>query len=140
MKFYISTTGIKRVTISNPGAGKAPHAASTAPRRISTRSILPLLLTLAIVLPFFFVRVAFLVLESAAACSSTLGNYAPPAFELCNLENGCTDLILLNVPSIFLTPEETSVLRLIFVVEKKTLDRVQALFQSNRHYSLHDFR
>ncbi|KAG7034861.1 putative galacturonosyltransferase 15, partial [Cucurbita argyrosperma subsp. argyrosperma] len=76
MKFYISTTGIKRLTISNSNSNstavKPPAPSSTAPhRRISTRSILPLLLTLAIVLPFLFVRIAFLVLESAADCSSS---------------------------------------------------------------------
>ncbi|XP_023513240.1 probable galacturonosyltransferase 15 [Cucurbita pepo subsp. pepo] len=80
MNFYISTTGIKKLTISNSAALKPPPLPpppppppSTAPnRRISTRSILPLLLTLAIVLPFCFLRIAFFVLESAAACSSSI--------------------------------------------------------------------
>ncbi|KAM1014370.1 hypothetical protein ACFX2C_044365 [Malus domestica] len=72
MKFYISTTGIKRLTISSAGAGKgSPSTAAT--RRISVRTVLPLLLVLALVLPFLFVRIAFIVLESATACSSTLG-------------------------------------------------------------------
>ncbi|PQQ13729.1 putative galacturonosyltransferase 15 [Prunus yedoensis var. nudiflora] len=68
MKFYISTTGIKRLTISSAGAGKA----SPATRRISGRTVLPLVLVLALILPFLFVRTAFIVLESATACSSTL--------------------------------------------------------------------
>ncbi|XP_022985948.1 probable galacturonosyltransferase 15 [Cucurbita maxima] len=76
MNFYISTTGIKKLTISNSAALKPPPPPpppSTVPnRRISTRSILPLLLTLAIVLPFCFLRIAFFVLESAAACSSSI--------------------------------------------------------------------
>ncbi|KAM1131471.1 hypothetical protein TB1_045267 [Malus domestica] len=71
MKFYISTTGIKRLTISSAGAGKgSPSTAAT--RRISGRTVLPLLLVLALVLPFLFVRIAFIVLESTTACSSTL--------------------------------------------------------------------
>lgn len=75
MKFYISTSGIKRVTISGSGgAGKGSLATATASRRISSRTMLPVVLVLAIALPFFFVRIAFLVLESAAACSSPLGN------------------------------------------------------------------
>ncbi|XP_059450043.1 probable galacturonosyltransferase 15 isoform X2 [Corylus avellana] len=73
MKFYISTTGIKRVTISSSGAaGKASPTKATAPRRISSRTLLPVLLVLGIALPFLFVRIAFLVLESATACSSPL--------------------------------------------------------------------
>lgn len=73
MKFYISTSGIKRVTISGSGgAGKGSLATATASRRISSRTMLPVVLVLAIALPFFFVRIAFLVLESAAACSSPL--------------------------------------------------------------------
>lgn len=70
MKFYISTTGIKRLTISSASASKA----SPATRRISGRTVLPLVLVLALILPFLFVRIAFIVLESATACSSTLGN------------------------------------------------------------------
>lgn len=76
MKFYISTTGIKRVTISNSGTGKrssAPAAALAGRRIPSSRTLLPVVLVLGIVLPFLFVRVAFLVLESSAVCSSSLG-------------------------------------------------------------------
>lgn len=75
MKFYISTTGIKRVTISNSSTGKrsSEPAAALASRRItSSRTLLPVLIVLGIVLPFLFVRVAFLVLESSAVCSSSL--------------------------------------------------------------------
>ncbi|XP_028760240.1 probable galacturonosyltransferase 15 isoform X2 [Neltuma alba] len=81
MKFYISAKGIKRViAISNSGGGGAgkglakTSTAATAPaaggRRISAGAFLPAVLLLGIVLPFLFVRIAFLVLESAAVCSS----------------------------------------------------------------------
>ncbi|XP_050228243.1 probable galacturonosyltransferase 15 isoform X2 [Mercurialis annua] len=70
MKFYISTTGIKRLNI--PGGGGGGGKGSAANRRISGRTLLPVLLVLAIVLPFLFVRIAFLVLESATACNSSL--------------------------------------------------------------------
>lgn len=82
MKFYISASGIKKVTISNPGigigkggGGCAAAAAALAARRFSGRSLLLLLLLLAIVLPFIFVRFAFLVLESASVCDSPLGTF-----------------------------------------------------------------
>lgn len=81
MKFYISTSGIKRVTISNDSASSSPPAAemkgkgtpltTAGSRRISYRTMLPALLLFGIVLPFMFVRIAFLVLESATACSSS---------------------------------------------------------------------
>ncbi|KAI4306032.1 hypothetical protein L6164_029346 [Bauhinia variegata] len=72
MKFYISTKGIKRVTISNgAGDGKgSPKTTAPSSRRFSTRTLLPATLVLGIVLPFLFVRIAFLVLESAALCNS----------------------------------------------------------------------
>ncbi|KAK4278987.1 hypothetical protein QN277_016754 [Acacia crassicarpa] len=74
MKYYISASGIKRVTISNGAAGKgsAKTGAATAAsgRRISARTLLPVVLLLAIVLPFLFVRFAILVLESTSVCSS----------------------------------------------------------------------
>ncbi|KAA8526218.1 hypothetical protein F0562_008043 [Nyssa sinensis] len=77
MKFYISTTGIKRVTISSSGgeggAGGFWEAmkgkGSPVTRRISRRAVL----ILGIVLPFLFVRIAFIVLESATICSFSLG-------------------------------------------------------------------
>ncbi|XP_035549337.1 probable galacturonosyltransferase 15 isoform X2 [Juglans regia] len=73
MKFYISTTGIKRVTISSSGSAvKGSLPTATASRRIPSRTVLPVVLVLGIALPFLFVRIAFLVLESAAACSSPL--------------------------------------------------------------------
>ncbi|XP_044502257.1 probable galacturonosyltransferase 15 [Mangifera indica] len=74
MKFYISTTGINRVTISNSSKGSlAAPALTLASRRISTsRALLPVVLVLGIVLPLCFVRVAFLVLESTSICSSSL--------------------------------------------------------------------
>jgi len=83
MKFYISAKGIKRVTISNgKGSGKdttttagggSPTVSGSSGRRISLRTVLPVVLVLGILLPFVFVRVAILVLESATFCSS-LGN------------------------------------------------------------------
>ncbi|XP_010504844.1 PREDICTED: probable galacturonosyltransferase 15 isoform X1 [Camelina sativa] len=76
MKFYISATGIKKVTISNPGAGFGKGSGGgggcSAARRFSGRTLLLLLLLLALVLPFIFVRFAFLVLESASVCDSPL--------------------------------------------------------------------
>ncbi|WJX31818.1 hypothetical protein P8452_20209 [Trifolium repens] len=81
MKFYISAKGIKRVTISNGGgkgsgkdttavAGGNPAGSVSSGRRISLRTVLPVVLVLGILLPFVFVRVAILVLESATFCSS----------------------------------------------------------------------
>ncbi|KAG5094229.1 hypothetical protein JHK84_049817 [Glycine max] len=73
MKFYISTKGIKRVTISNgegKGSAKTTAVAAGAGRRISARTVFPVMVVLGIVLPFLFVRIAILMLESAAACSS----------------------------------------------------------------------
>ncbi|OAY57292.1 probable galacturonosyltransferase 15 [Manihot esculenta] len=71
MKFYISTTGIKRVTISNSGGSVGKGSTVAAYRRISSRTVLSVVLLLGILLPFLFVRIAFLVLESATACNST---------------------------------------------------------------------
>ncbi|KAK9284352.1 hypothetical protein L1049_023523 [Liquidambar formosana] len=73
MKFYISTAGVKRVTISgdmSPGM-KGKGATTPTNRRISIRTVLPVVIVLGIVLPFLFVRIAFLALESATACSSS---------------------------------------------------------------------
>ncbi|KAL0002210.1 hypothetical protein SO802_015991 [Lithocarpus litseifolius] len=76
MKFYISTKGIKRLTISSPDAGKGlpetAKATTALSRRIPSRTLLPVALVLGIVLPFLFVRIAFLVLESTTACYSPL--------------------------------------------------------------------
>ncbi|KAG5386367.1 hypothetical protein IGI04_037837 [Brassica rapa subsp. trilocularis] len=73
MKFYISAAGIKRVTISSPGGaiGKGGGGCAAA-RRFPGRTLILFLLMLAIVLPFIFVRFAFLVLESASVCDSPL--------------------------------------------------------------------
>ncbi|RVW39648.1 hypothetical protein CK203_109985 [Vitis vinifera] len=57
---------------TNSGSGKGSSAAAN--RRFSNRTFLPVVLLLAICLPFLFVRIAFLVLESATLCSS-LGNF-----------------------------------------------------------------
>lgn len=75
MKFYISTTGIKRVTILNGGAVAGAAGGPTA-RRFSHRTVLPAVLILAIVLPFLFVRIALLLLDSASVCTSSFGNLA----------------------------------------------------------------
>ncbi|XP_065629288.1 probable galacturonosyltransferase 15 isoform X2 [Quercus suber] len=76
MKFYISTKGIKRLTISSPVAGKGlpetAKATTALSRRIPSRTLLPVVLVLGIVLPFLFVRIAFLVLESTTVCYSPL--------------------------------------------------------------------
>lgn len=83
MRFYISTKGIKRFNISRP-AGRLSggsywqvmkaRGSPAITRRISLRSfMLPVLLMLAFVLPFMFLRVAYLVLESSTLCSSPLG-------------------------------------------------------------------
>ncbi|KAK9011499.1 hypothetical protein V6N11_044347 [Hibiscus sabdariffa] len=81
MKSYISTTGIKRVTISNSieggvskGTTVAATGAAAARGRLSSRPLLPVVLVLGILLPFLFVRIAFLVLESASSssCSSPI--------------------------------------------------------------------
>lgn len=78
-KYDIGATGIKRLNISRGGGGgglwgvirgKASLVA------ISQRPIMLLIaLMLAIILPFLFLRVAFFLLQSASACSSSsLGN------------------------------------------------------------------
>ncbi|KAH6780726.1 galacturonosyltransferase 15 [Perilla frutescens var. hirtella] len=79
MKFYISATGIKRLAVPSVAAGgggvwrgmkwkSSPQAAGK--RRLSHRTIR---LLVGLLLPFLFVRTAFLVLESAALCSSPIG-------------------------------------------------------------------
>ncbi|XP_011098074.1 probable galacturonosyltransferase 15 isoform X1 [Sesamum indicum] len=85
MKLYISTTGIKRVlavsSAAIPAAGgggglflpkmKGKHSVG---RRLTNRTaMLPAVLLLGFVLPFIFVRTAFLVLEYGALCSSSIG-------------------------------------------------------------------
>ena len=73
MKFYISASGIKRVTISNAVASGGNGGGG---RRLSHRTVLLAVLMLAIILPFLFVRIAFVVLESATVCSSSLGIFS----------------------------------------------------------------
>ncbi|KAK2662606.1 hypothetical protein Ddye_001180 [Dipteronia dyeriana] len=71
MKLYISTKAIKKVTISNSGKGSL--APALAIRRLwSSRALFPVVLVLGILLPFLFLRAAFLVLESSSLCSSSL--------------------------------------------------------------------
>lgn len=93
MKFYISASGIKRVTIpsSAPAGGGgggggggmkggkgSAGAGGGGTRRIYHRTVLlPVVLMLGLLLPFLFVRIAFLVLESASFCSSSIGNFSP---------------------------------------------------------------
>ncbi|XP_063948501.1 probable galacturonosyltransferase 15 isoform X4 [Daucus carota subsp. sativus] len=76
MKFYISTKGIKRLNRVSGGGywqGMKGRGSPAIIRRISYRTLLLLLLLMmAIVLPFMFLRVAYLVLESSALCSSPL--------------------------------------------------------------------
>ncbi|GFS36379.1 hypothetical protein Acr_00g0045650 [Actinidia rufa] len=69
MKFYISESGIKRVTISSAVASGGNGGGG---RRLSHRTVLLAVLMLAIILPFLFVRIAFVVLESSTVCSSSL--------------------------------------------------------------------
>lgn len=104
MKFYISTKGIRRVTISNEdgkGSAKTTTAGTGAGsgRRISARTVFPVVVVLGIVLPFLFVRIAILMLESAAVCSSfgnqfaclfTFFSFAYNSVQLLTLVTFCT--------------------------------------------------
>ncbi|KAL6975991.1 hypothetical protein U1Q18_024785 [Sarracenia purpurea var. burkii] len=89
MKFYIAATGIKRVTISSAVAGEGSGGGGNGGggggfwqvikgkgtpvrRRLSHRAVLPAAVVLGIILSFLFVRIAFIVLESATICSSSL--------------------------------------------------------------------
>lgn len=84
MKFYISATGIKRVTISSSteedggggiggGFAKVMKGKKGSPRRTYNRIVLITILILGLVLPFVFIRIAFIVLESTSFSSSPLG-------------------------------------------------------------------
>ncbi|GLT34187.1 hypothetical protein SLA2020_087150 [Shorea laevis] len=66
MKLHVSMTGINRVIIPNA------TAAAVVRSRIPRRTLFLLLLVVAIVFSSLFVRTAFLVLESAASCSSPI--------------------------------------------------------------------
>ena len=58
------------------GSAAAASAAGGGTRRIYQRRVLlPVVLTLGLLLPFLFVRTAFVVLESASFCSSSLGKF-----------------------------------------------------------------
>ncbi|XP_042483812.1 probable galacturonosyltransferase 15 [Macadamia integrifolia] len=70
MKFHI-TTGTKRLTISGGGGCFwEVMKVKGSMRRFSYRSFLPTVLILGVILPFLFIRTAFLALESASSCSS----------------------------------------------------------------------
>ncbi|QCE01681.1 hypothetical protein DEO72_LG7g2980 [Vigna unguiculata] len=67
MKFYVSAKEIKRVVAVTKSAGKTTAPADTiVGRRVSNRTVV----ALGIVLLLGFVRVAVLVVESSAACST----------------------------------------------------------------------
>lgn len=52
-------------------------AAAAVGRRLAYRTaMLPAVLMVGLILPFLLVRTAFLVLESAALCSSSIGNFS----------------------------------------------------------------
>ncbi|KAL8507941.1 hypothetical protein ACS0TY_018479 [Phlomoides rotata] len=81
MRFYISATGIKRLAVSGAAAGsdgiggvwRGMKWKSSAAAVGSRRSHRKFRLLFGLLLPFLFVRTAFLVLESAALCSSSIG-------------------------------------------------------------------
>ncbi|XP_009762630.1 putative galacturonosyltransferase 15 isoform X1 [Nicotiana tabacum] len=86
MKLYISATGIKKLTISSSAAvtsgggglgllvGMKGKGSSPGIRRISYRTLLlPAILVLGLLLSLLFFRITFIMLESAAFCSSSIG-------------------------------------------------------------------
>nr|DAD48125.1 TPA_asm: hypothetical protein HUJ06_018062 [Nelumbo nucifera] len=77
MKFQISTTGMKRVTISSGEGARGclweVMKGKGSARRFSYRSVLPTVLILGVISPFLFIHTAFLTLDSTSLCSS-LGN------------------------------------------------------------------
>jgi len=90
MKFYVSAKEIKRVVAVTKSAGKTTAPADTiVGRRVSNRTVV----ALGIVLLLGFVRVAVLVVESSAACS-TFGKFLTP-FQF--------SLVILNYICIFFT-------------------------------------
>ncbi|KAK6917968.1 Glycosyl transferase, family 8 [Dillenia turbinata] len=86
MWFYISADGIKKLTIGAGGgdersvvgsqgkwlveAMKGKGSSTALNRRLSYRTFLPAVLFFGILLPFLFLGIPFLVLESATLCSS----------------------------------------------------------------------
>ncbi|KAL2474035.1 putative galacturonosyltransferase 15 [Forsythia ovata] len=88
MKLYVSTTRLKRVSIPGAAAsrGGGERFWQVMKGKISTQTavnsrichrtvVMPAILLLGLLLPFLFVRIAFLVLESATVCSSSIGNF-----------------------------------------------------------------
>ncbi|KAJ8567949.1 hypothetical protein K7X08_020671 [Anisodus acutangulus] len=86
MKFYISATGIKKLTISSSTAvtsggggvglpvGMKGKGSPPGRRRISHRTLLlPAVLVLGLLLSLLFFRITFIMLESAAFCSFPIG-------------------------------------------------------------------
>lgn len=86
MKFYISATGIKKLTISSSAAVTRGRGGVGLPvamkgkgslpvtRRISHRILLlPAVLVLGLLVSLLFFRITFIMLESAAFCSSPIG-------------------------------------------------------------------
>lgn len=92
MKFYVSAKGIKRVVAGKGSAKTTAPAYTVAARRISNRMVV----VLGIVLLLSFVRVAVLVLESSAVCS-TFGNFSFPIPFLLLVRNVFFFLLLLTV-------------------------------------------
>ncbi|KAG9448132.1 hypothetical protein H6P81_014260 [Aristolochia fimbriata] len=70
MHFYISPGG-RRVTISSGGGcfWEVMKVKGSGARRFSYRSVLPTVLIVGILLPFLFIRAAFLALEGTTNCS-----------------------------------------------------------------------
>ncbi|KZV56287.1 putative galacturonosyltransferase 15 [Dorcoceras hygrometricum] len=86
MKLYVSTNRTKRVAAygataesvgvggtQNEMKGKSSPSATFSRRLFRRAAILPLVLVFGLVLPLVFIRTAFVVLESAALCSSSIG-------------------------------------------------------------------
>ncbi|XP_058101002.1 probable galacturonosyltransferase 15 [Magnolia sinica] len=73
MRVYI-LPGAKRVEISNGGScfWEVMKVRGPSNRRFSYRSVLPTVLILGVLLPFLFIRAAFLALDGASKCSSTI--------------------------------------------------------------------
>lgn len=80
MHLYITA---KRVTISSSGGcfWEVMKVRGGPNRRFSYRSVLPSVLIVGVLLPFLFIRAAFLALDGTGKCSSTiskLSNLFPP--------------------------------------------------------------
>lgn len=80
MKFCTPAISLRRIAGSGGGVwrkmkSKKSGAAALGRRLIYRTAMLPAVLMLGLVLPFLFIRTAFLLLESAALCSSSIGNF-----------------------------------------------------------------